>query len=205
MKKPDKKENINLFFSAFLVVAFVICAHFFNQFTQTLPTVAGAIVSSAVYVVFGLLLFYATRVGDGKAVKRFSPLTLIVMVLPTLYIVIASIASGMPLHDVFVNTDGSYSIIVALAAVALGYGIPYSFLSGFETVDESDEAEEQENAEPEVSKPLKGGIEEDLLDDSDNEEEIDDSAEDTEQNDSEQQTDKASEPLNPEGITDSAE
>ncbi len=157
MKKPDKKEMINLFFSAFLILAFIVCAHFFNDFTQTLPTVAGSIVSALVYVVFGLLLFYATRVGDGKAIKRFSPVTLIVLVLPTLYIVVASIAAGMPLHDIFVTETGSSTIIVVLAAVALGYGVPYTFLSGYEVADEEAEAELND-------KPLEGGIEADLLD-----------------------------------------
>lgn len=76
-------------------------------------------------------MFYATRVGDGKAVKRFSLVTLIVMVLPSLYIIVASIAPGLPLYDVFSNANGSgLSVIVTLASIALGYGIPYSFLSG---------------------------------------------------------------------------
>ena len=64
MKKPDKRETINLFFSAFLIIAFIVCAHFFTQFTSTLDATVGSIVSIALYVVFGLLLFYATRVGD---------------------------------------------------------------------------------------------------------------------------------------------
>ena len=80
MKKPDKRETINLFFSAFLIIAFIVCAHFFTQFTKTLEPVVGSIVSIALYVVFGLLLFYATRVGDGKAIVRFSLVTLLVLV-----------------------------------------------------------------------------------------------------------------------------
>ena len=47
------------------------------------------------------------------------------------------------------------SVITALAAVALGYGIPYTFVSGFETAPE--DAEEA----PEV---LEGGVEADVLD-----------------------------------------
>ena len=82
-------------------------------------------------------MFYATRVGDGKAVKRFSLVTLIVMVLPSLYIIVASLAPGLPLYDVFSNANGSgLSVIVTLASIALGYGIPYSFLSGFEVADD---------------------------------------------------------------------
>lgn len=166
MKKPNKRDNVNLFFSAFLVLAFIVCAHFFTQFTNTLTSNVGTIISIALYVVFGLLLFYATRVGDGKAVKRFSPVTLIVMVLPALYIIIASMASGLPLHDVFASElSGSVSLIVSLAGVALGYGIPYTFLSGYEIAAEDgvDKAEESSHT------VIEGGLEADLLENDDEE------------------------------------
>ncbi len=163
MKKPNKKDNVNLFFSAFLVLAFVVCAHFFTQFTNTLTSNVGTIISIALYVVFGLLLFYATRVGDGKAVKRFSLVTLIVMVLPALYIIISSMAAGLPLHDVFASDiSGNVSLIVSLAGIVLGYGIPYTFLSGFEVADEEEEAAS-------ASPVLEGGIEADLLENDDEE------------------------------------
>lgn len=163
MKKPNKKDNVNLFFSAFLILAFIVCVHFFTQFTNTLASNVGTIISIVLYVVFGLLIFYATRVGDGKAVKRFSLVTLIVMVLPSLYIIVASMASGLPLHDVFASdVMGGVSMIVSLAGVALGYGIPYTFLSGFE-IETEGEAESKENADaPTV---VEGGIEADLLED----------------------------------------
>lgn len=161
MKKPNKKDNVNLFFSAFLILAFIVCVHFFTQFTNTLASNVGTIISIALYVVFGLLIFYATRVGDGKAVKRFSLVTLIVMVLPSLYIIIASMASGLPLHDVFASdVTGSVSMIVSLAGVVLGYGIPYTFLSGFEI-----EAEDEANKSVDVPTVVEGGIEADLLED----------------------------------------
>ena len=164
MKKPNKKDNVNLFFSAFLVLAFVVCAHFFTQFTNTLTSNVGTIITIALYVVFGLLLFYATRVGDGKAVKRFSLVTLIVMVLPALYIIISSMAAGLPLHDVFASDiSGNVSLIVSLAGIVLGYGIPYTFLSGFEVADE----DEEEAAS--ASSVLEGGIEADLLENDDEE------------------------------------
>lgn len=154
MKKPDKRETVNLFFSAFLIIAFIVCAHFFTQFTSTLDATVGSIVSIALYVVFGLLLFYATRVGDGKAIKRFSLVTLIVLVIPSLYIIIAAIAPGLPLHDIFAAKNGGLNVIVTLACVALGYGVPYTFLSGFE-VEGSDVVEESE--------VLEGGVEADIL------------------------------------------
>ena len=154
LKKPDKRETINLFFSAFLIL-FIVCAHFFTQFTANLDATAATVINMLIYVVFGLLVFYATRVGDGKPVKRFSVVTLLVMVLPALYILIASVAKFMPLNNIFAGTAGSVSVITALAAVALGYGIPYTFVSGFETAPE--DAEEA----PEV---LEGGVEADVLD-----------------------------------------
>ena len=175
MKKIDKRETLNLFFSAFLIVAFIVCAHFFNQFTSTLTPIVGSIVSILLFVVFGLLLFYATRVGDGKAVKRFSVMTLVVLVIPALYIIIASIATGLPLHDAFSADDGSLNMVVTLACVALGYGIPYTFLSGFEIVDEDAVVATEEN------EVLEGGIEADLLGDEAVEEEtVEETVEETE-------------------------
>ena len=99
---------------------------------------------------------------------RFSPLTLIVLVLPTLLIILATLFEGMPLHKTFAP-DGvtGLSVVTSLAAVALGYGLPYSFCSGFELeTDDAAETAEDEEA-PAV---LKGGIEEDLLDEEDSEE-----------------------------------
>ncbi len=171
MKKPDKRETVNLFFSAFLILAFIVCAQFFSQFAASLSgadgklSVLGQLVTVLIYVVFGLLVFYATRVGDGKAIKRFSPLTLIILVIPSLYIIIASMAKFMPLNSVFSSNTGTISVIVALAGVALGYGIPYTFLSGFELKDD-DEPEEQEK-----SAPIEGGIEADILDEAEKVEE----------------------------------
>lgn len=158
MKKPDKRDTVNLFFSAFLIIAFIICAHFFTQFTATLSPTVASIISILIFVVFGLLLFYATRVGDGKAVKRFSLVTLIVMVLPPLYIIIASLAPGMLFYDTFSSPDGGINVIVSLAGVVLGYGIPYTFLSGFEL--------QEDNAVVENSKEnvvLEGGVEADVI------------------------------------------
>ena len=37
MKKHGMKDHLNLFFSAFLVVAFMVCAYFFSNFTSSLP------------------------------------------------------------------------------------------------------------------------------------------------------------------------
>lgn len=155
MKKANKKDAVNLFFSAFLILAFIVCAHFFTQFTNTLPSMAGSVVSILIFAIFGLLLFYATRVGDGKAVKRFSLITLILMVIVPLYIIIASIAPGMPLNSVFAQESG-LSVIVTLACIALGYGIPYSFLSGYE------EAGADEDEPEPTSTVIEGGIEADL-------------------------------------------
>lgn len=180
MKKPTKRDTVNLFFSAFLIIAFIVCAHFFSQYASALSQPLGSIIPILVYAVFGLLVFYATRVGDGKAVKRFSLVTLIVMVLPSLYIIVASLAPGLPLNSVFANANGSgLSVIVTLASIALGYGIPYSFLSGFELADD------EETVEDETSELVQGGIEVDLADD--------ENAEDTSFEETEETTENASE------------
>ncbi len=162
MKKLNSRETVNLFFSAFLIVAYIVCAHFFSQFAATLSATTGSIISIIINVVFGLLLFYATRVGEGKAIKRFSPVTLVVMVLPSLYIIIASLATGLPFHDVFASGDTSLTLVVTLACTVLGYGIPYTFLSGFEIADENEE-ENIGGADEETTVVLEGGIEADIL------------------------------------------
>lgn len=160
LKKPDKRENANLFLSAFLIIAFIICAHFFTQFTANLDATVAQLINIAIYVVFGLLMFYATRVSEGKPVIRFSVITLIVLVIPSLYIIIASIAKFMPLNSIFAaDANGTVSVITALAAVAFGYGIPYTFLSGFEL-----EPEFEGEVQPEV---LDGGVEADILESAD--------------------------------------
>ncbi|MGN1131894.1 MAG: hypothetical protein ACI4RL_03235 [Ruminococcus sp.] len=127
-----KKNTINLVLSAFLIIAFIICTYFFSTLNQT-DTVQN-VINALVTAVFGLILFYATRVGDGKPVKRFSLATLIILDLPALYIILTSLAPGLPLGDYF----GSNQMVVYLAGVALGYGIPYTFLSGFEIVTEEE-------------------------------------------------------------------
>lgn len=131
----NKRDTINLLFSAFLITAYVICSYFFSSFATSLSSPFDTLVIALIFVVFGLLVFYATRVGEGKAVKRFSLLTLLVLDLPAIYIIIASIAEGLPLHDVLIMENGLHPMVL-LASIALGYGIPYTFLSGFELVTE---------------------------------------------------------------------
>ncbi len=50
-----------------------------------------------------------------------------------------------------------------MAAIALGYGIPYTFISGFETVTEDELNAVEEKAE-ETDEVLEGGVEADLKD-----------------------------------------
>lgn len=189
MKKPTKRDTVNLFFSAFLIIAFIVCAHFFAQYASALSQPLGSIIPILVYAVFGLLIFYATRVGDGRAVKRFSLVTLIIMVVPSLYIIIASLAPGLPLYDVFSNASGSgLSVIVTLASIALGYGIPYSFFSGFELA--GDDANEEQPEEPAM---VEGGVEADLADEADESEEAELDSEDEKADESTEETDENAE------------
>lgn len=158
-KKNSTRDNINLFFSAFLIIAYIICGFFFVSFiTQQSNKVMQNVLMSVVLVVFGLLVFYATRVGEGTTVKRFSLVTLIVLDLPALFIVLAYIIPNFPLNDVVLNCE----VMAYMAAAALGYGIPYTFISGFETVSENAETvEESEDAQE--TKVVQGGLEADVL------------------------------------------
>lgn len=146
--KNSKREKLNLFFSAFLLIGFIVCTYFFMTLANQVPTVAGMIIKVVVYVLFGLLLFYATRVGDGTPIKRFSPIILVVLDIPALYIILATFATGFPFNAALANQP----IVMLFASVALGYGLPYTFLSGFEL--KSDEAVEEA--------PVSGGIKEEL-------------------------------------------
>ncbi|MDP4119575.1 MAG: hypothetical protein Q8876_00750 [Bacillota bacterium] len=142
-KKPF---NLNLLFSSFLVIGFIVCGYFFSTIANQMKSPANMLIPLAVFVVFGALLFYATRVGEGRQIKRFSLFSLILIVIPTVYIILAALVPNFPLHNQFLktSTDGTttLNIIVYLSAIALGYGLPYTFLSGFEM--EFDEAEKIE-------------------------------------------------------------
>lgn len=146
MKKPNKRDTLNLIFSAFLILGFIVCSYFFLTMTSAKPDLAPYI-NTLVFTVFGLILFYATRVGEGKPVKRFSLWTLILLDLPALYAIFAHFIEELPLHNQIVALDAEvalpYSPLFIMACVALGYGIPYTFLSGFEiSSDEEGEASE---------------------------------------------------------------
>ncbi|MDY3861892.1 MAG: hypothetical protein SOZ45_04980 [Ruminococcus sp.] len=130
----NKRDTINLIFSAFLVIAYIICSYFFTSFASTMAFPVKEILTAVVFAVFGLLMFYATRVGEGKAVRRFSLATLLILDLPALYIIVAAVAPGLPLHDVL--NASLNPAVMTIASFALGYGIPYTFVSGFELVTE---------------------------------------------------------------------
>lgn len=143
MKKPTKRENLNLILSAFLILGYIVCTYFFLTVATTAPQLE-PYVQILVFLVFGLVVFYATRIGDGKQVKRFSLATLLILDIPALYAILAYFIPNMPLHGFIANLGGAtplaYSPLLILACVALGYGIPYTFLSGYEEKSE-DEAE----------------------------------------------------------------
>lgn len=141
MKKNNKRDTINLFFSAFLVTAYVICSFFFSQLASTMNPNMSGIINVLIYSVFGVILFYATRVGEGKQVLSFSPMTLVFLVLPTFYIILAYLIPAMP----FGSAIAENALIMTVAAVAFGYGLPYTFVSGYEIAPE-EEQQEEENA-----------------------------------------------------------
>lgn len=164
--KDIKKNKLNLFFSAFLIIGFVVCSYFFSSMASQLSMAAGKWITFLILFLFGLLLFYATRVGEGNQVKRFSIVVLLLVDLPALYIILATMLSALPLHQAL----GSQMTVSVLAAIALGYGIPYTFLSGYELkVDE-------ENAEP-----INGGIAQELKDSYEAEENIENASDELSQ------------------------
>lgn len=159
--KDSKRNIINLVFSAFLIIGYIICTYFFSSLAGQIAGTAGSLIQLLILLVFGLLLFYATRVGDGKQVRRFSLPVLLLLDIPCVYIILAAMISGLPLHDQLAPAGGTFPLILILAAVALGYGIPYTFLSGYEMQmdEENEEIADDEEAE---EKPLEGGIAEEL-------------------------------------------
>ncbi len=147
MQKPNKRDTLNLIFSAFLVLGYIVCSYFFLAMSATMPQIAPYI-NTLVFAVFGLVVFYATRVGEGRAVKRFSLWTLLILDIPALYIVLAQLIEKFPLHQQIAflgsTTPLTYSPLFMFACVALGYGIPYTFLSGYE-LDINEESEDEED------------------------------------------------------------
>lgn len=142
MKKTNKNDTLNLIFSAFLVVGYIICSYFFLSMSSQNESFTPYI-NALVFTVFGLILFYATRVGEGKPVKRFSLPTLIILDIPALYAILAGLFDKLPLHSQIASLGESaalpYSPLFIFACIALGYGIPYTFLSGYETKDSDTE------------------------------------------------------------------
>ncbi len=146
--KKSSREKLNLFFSSFLVIGFIVCTYFFMTLTTRVEDSTANLIKVIVFVLFGLVVFYATRVGEGTPVKRFSPIILLVLDLPALFLILATLAPAFPLHEALSAVDE----VMMVACIALGYGIPYTFLSGFELKEE----------EVEVESLVEGGIAQEL-------------------------------------------
>ena len=97
--KHSTRNKVNLIFSSFLVIGFIICSFFFAQLSKQVGGMTGCMIQALILVLFGALLFYATRVGEGRQVRRFSLAVLLLVVLPCVYIIAASFWSALPLHD----------------------------------------------------------------------------------------------------------
>lgn len=137
MQENNKGAKINQILSAFLVIAYVVCMYYFSGLVANISLAPLQLLANiAMYVVFGLLLFYATRVGEGKQIRRFSLSVLLLMVLPGLYMVLAAFAPGLPLRSQIISSD----VLTCLGYVMLGYGIPYTFFSGYELAPKEEDA-----------------------------------------------------------------
>lgn len=183
MKDPNSKANkINIIFSSFLVIGYIICTYFFSSIANQIIGVWGSLLQILIMTLFGLLLFYATRVGEGKQIRRFSLAVLLLIDVPALYLILASLVKALPLHN-FVAPETSLisltgaaassgpSVILMMACVALGYGIPYTFFAGYELKEEGEEIAEEEEA------VLEGGLAEELAETEKDAETAEDAAE----------------------------
>ena len=164
MKKTNTKKNkINIIFSSFLVIGYIVCTYFFSALAGQLSGTLGTLIQILMIAVFGLLLFYATRVGEGRQVRRFSLAVLLLIDLPSLYIILAALIPSLPFHDAIAPANSitlmgglsAPSIILTMACVALGYGLPYTFFSGYEMNEEDKEPVAETEA-------IEGGLAEEL-------------------------------------------
>lgn len=156
----NNRNKLNIIFSSFLVIGYIVCTYFFSSLASQVSGVVGTLIYALITVVFGLLLFYATRVGEGKQVRRFSLAVLLMVDIPSCLIILAGLIKGFPLHDALAPAGAVPSLVMLLACVALGYGIPYTFLSGYEIAEEVEETEDTE----EEYVYVEGGIAEELAD-----------------------------------------
>ena len=152
--KNTTRNKVNLVFSSFLVIGYIVCTFFFSSLASQVSGTAGSLIQVAMLVLFGLLLFYATRVGEGRQVRRFSLAVLLMLVLPSLYIIVASLVDGLPFHNQLASVSivlssgqaiHSQPVVMMLACVALGYGIPYTFLAGYEMKDLDEDEEKSDD------------------------------------------------------------
>ena len=169
-----KRSKVNIIFSSFIIIGYIVCTYFFSSLASQVSGTLGSLIQILILLVFGLLLFYTTRVGEGKQVRRFSLAVLLLIDLPALYIILAALIPALPFHDAIApqNTmammglggQNAPSIILMAACVALGYGLPYTFFSGYE-MKEEDEEEAEDGA------VVEGGLAEELAEiESENEE-----------------------------------
>lgn len=147
-----KRSKVNIIFSSFIIIGYIVCTYFFSSLASQVSGTLGSLIQILILLIFGLLLFYTTRVGEGKQVRRFSLAVLLLIDLPALYIILAALIPALPFHDAIapqstmammgLGGQNAPSIILMAACVALGYGLPYTFFSGYEMKEEDEEAED---------------------------------------------------------------
>ena len=163
-----KRSKDNIIFSSFIIIGYIVGTYFFSSLASQVSGTLGSLIQILILLILGLLLFYTTRVGEGKQVRRFSLAVLLLIDLPALYIILAALIPALPFHDAIApqNTmammglggQNAPSIILMAACVALGYGLPYTFFSGYEIQEEGEETAEEATQEAVVE----GGIAEEL-------------------------------------------
>ena len=186
-----KRSKVNIIFSSFIIIGYIVCTYFFSSLASQVSGTLGSLIQILILLIFGLLLFYTTRVGEGKQVRRFSLAVLLLIDLPALYIILAALIPALPFHDAIApqNTmammglggQNAPSIILMAACVALGYGLPYTFFSGYEMKEEDEEEATEEKAAEETI--VEGGLVEELAEsEKDAEEKTDEAVEEAAEN-----------------------
>ena len=58
--KKSSREKLNLFFSSFLVIGYIVCTYFFMSLTTRVTQGVANLIQVFVFTLFGLIVFYAT-------------------------------------------------------------------------------------------------------------------------------------------------
>ncbi len=143
VRKPVARWTDNLV-STFLLVLYVVLTGVVYTWAMDLAT-KGTLsyeftyyIDFALYIGMGLVLFFATRTGDGKTIYRVNWFSIAFILVPVVFLLVNIVLcvsfanqSEFVLGVVSLAFD-KYARTLYLVLILFGYAIPYSFISGFE-------------------------------------------------------------------------